>query len=299
MKEDIRHLVRLQSIEFEIRDLERKQREAPVRIEELENAFQERLEEIGGERLRHESLVAERRELCEEREALTKRLETAQQKLMQVSNQREYSAVLNEIDTTKSRFAEIEQAIASRDAEIEELSGPASEADERIGAEQQKVDAEKRTLEGELAAVSSRLQELTAQSQEIKSSTSDEFLLRFSRIFDARDGIAVAAIESGACGACHLRLRPQVISLCRRGEELVFCENCGRILYLDETPSTPAPAEAAPADSQEADAVQHEAEAVQHEADAVQEDSPGSPDAPEATGPHEAETSSGRPAAEA
>ena len=130
MKEDIRHLVRLQSIEFEIRDLQRKQREAPERIAELEQAFQERLEEIGGERLRHESLVEERRKLCEEREALNQRVETAQKKLMQVSNQREYSAVLNEIDTTKARFSEIERAIGSHDSEIEELAGLSDPAHE-------------------------------------------------------------------------------------------------------------------------------------------------------------------------
>jgi len=273
LKEDIRHLVRLQSIEFEIRDLERKQREAPGRIEQLEEAFQARLEEIGGERLRHESLVEERRKLCEERDSLTKRLETAQQKLMQVSNQREYSAVLNEIDTTKARFGEIEQAIGSRDSEIDELAGPASEADERIGSEQEKLDAEKGKLEAELAIVSSRLAELTAQSQEIKGSTSQEFLVRFSRIFEARDGIAVAPIDNGACGACHLRLRPQVISLCRRGEELVFCENCGRILFVEDAPRVPAPAEASAP--------------------------PPGEEAADRGDPQGAETSPGRPAAEA
>jgi len=58
---------------------------------------------------------------------------------------------------------------------------------------------------------------------------------RFDTIFNARGGVAVARIIANACGACHVRLRPQIINLVKRGEDLSYCESCRRILYFAET----------------------------------------------------------------
>ena len=57
-----------------------------------------------------------------------------------------------------------------------------------------------------------------------------------------RDGVAVAEARNGACMACFMALRPQAMAQVRRGEEIVTCDNCNRILYY--APSDPAPANA-------------------------------------------------------
>jgi len=46
-----------------------------------------------------------------------------------------------------------------------------------------------------------------------------------------RDGIAVAEARNGACTACFMALRPQVMADVRRGNEVITCDNCNRILY--------------------------------------------------------------------
>jgi predicted nucleic acid-binding Zn-ribbon protein len=53
-----------------------------------------------------------------------------------------------------------------------------------------------------------------------------------------RDGIAVAEARNGSCTACFMALRPQVMAEVRRGDEVIICDNCNRILYY-------VPAEAA------------------------------------------------------
>ena len=57
-----------------------------------------------------------------------------------------------------------------------------------------------------------------------------------------RDGVAVAEARNRSCTACFMALRPQMMAEIRRGEEVITCDNCGRILYV------------APADSVKADA---------------------------------------------
>ena len=47
-----------------------------------------------------------------------------------------------------------------------------------------------------------------------------------------RDGIAVAEARNGSCTACFMSLRPQVMAEVRRGEDIITCDNCNRILYF-------------------------------------------------------------------
>ena len=59
-----------------------------------------------------------------------------------------------------------------------------------------------------------------------------------------RDGVAVAEARNRSCTACFMSLRPQVMSEIRRGEEVLTCDNCGRILYFVPTDSVKADAAA-------------------------------------------------------
>jgi hypothetical protein len=48
-----------------------------------------------------------------------------------------------------------------------------------------------------------------------------------------RDGVAVAEARNGACTACFMALRPQIMADVRRGNEVITCDNCNRILYYE------------------------------------------------------------------
>jgi hypothetical protein len=242
LRDQIRRLVRLQAIGFEIRDAEAAHAAGPVRIAALEEEFRRNMEEIGAARLRHEDLVLERQRLHEERESLQKKLEAGHQKLMQVSNQREYSAVLNEIDANRSSLATTEEGISRCDEEIEQLSAPAAEADERIEAARGEVERLIDEVRREQETLAERIAALHRQRDEIVAELPPALARRFEQISRARDGIALAAIDAGACGACHVRLRPQVISLARRSADIVLCDSCRRILYVP--PEEPAQGEA-------------------------------------------------------
>jgi predicted nucleic acid-binding Zn-ribbon protein len=54
-----------------------------------------------------------------------------------------------------------------------------------------------------------------------------------------RDGVAVAEARNGACTACFMALRPQMMAEVRRGIEIITCDNCNRILYYAAPDSAP------------------------------------------------------------
>jgi predicted nucleic acid-binding Zn-ribbon protein len=54
----------------------------------------------------------------------------------------------------------------------------------------------------------------------------------FHRIFKQRGNVAVARVVSDSCSACRTRIRPALFQQLKRGD-LVHCEGCHRILYLE------------------------------------------------------------------
>jgi predicted nucleic acid-binding Zn-ribbon protein len=64
-----------------------------------------------------------------------------------------------------------------------------------------------------------------------------------------RDGVAVAEARNNSCTACFMSLRPQVMAEIRRGEDVITCDNCNRILYYVQAETAQkeaSPAAAAP-----------------------------------------------------
>ncbi len=247
MNENLARLVRLQEVEFEIQALERKRDdELPSRSAEIEGSFEQTVAEIGADRLRHEELVGLRKELLARKAELEERLQRSNERLAHVTNQREYSAALNEIDHTRTELQGVERQLAEYEEEIERLAGPAAEADERIAAERQKMDAALAEVAREREEVAARLESLGRARDEIVRELPPAWFRRFERIKQARGGVAIARIVAAgggqACGECHVRLRPQLVALARRGQDLVFCESCKRILFwLPEQPAAPGP----------------------------------------------------------
>jgi hypothetical protein len=89
--------------------------------------------------------------------------------------------------------------------------------------------------------------DLDAKRAERQAAMGAGLLRRYERIREARGGFPLARIipaPSGnevACSECHITIRPQIVVEVHRQEDLVSCESCGRILYLETQPSSVTP----------------------------------------------------------
>jgi hypothetical protein len=79
----------------------------------------------------------------------------------------------------------------------------------------------------------------------------------------ARGKKGVTAVRGENCSSCHIRVPIGAIMTLRRGEDIQLCENCGRYLFLPETPKVePAPATAAPKRAKKPRATKHKLHSV-------------------------------------
>lgn len=167
---------------------------------------------------------------------LDEQLKKYQQQLQSVKTSREYSALLNEIDGIKREVRTREDELLSLD---ETMAGSSSELDRReeeFPAEEAGYEEQMKEWRAEQAVLDSEIARANERAKSLRSELEPRLLKTFERIRHKRAGVAVARVDmvgpqTAACSACHVRLRPQLLSDLRLSKDTVFCESCKRILY--------------------------------------------------------------------
>ena len=188
--------------------------------------------------------AAERRTAEAEAGDLREKVKHFQEQIALVRNQREYGALLHEIDTAKQQTSDFEekaleamerQEAASKRLEEEQESFKA--LDERYAVELEKWETEK----PDVAQKATKLRDRVAV---LKEQVPRGRLALFERILIHRGGSALAPIREADrggkspkiyhCGACNYRVRPQIVVAIQAEGSIETCDSCKRILYLTE-----------------------------------------------------------------
>ncbi len=223
-------LIDLRRIDEKLLALERERGDLPSKVEMLE-----RETEAAGEQLRqkNEILAAHRSETT----ALERTIEEAAQclekykkQLFQVKTNKEYDAISNEIDAAQEvkfnaefRREELKELIEAAEAEVVRLT-------ERYNDLERQLAECRNELEARKAMTKEREDELLKQRDDLVAHIPKPILNSYERIRQARNGVAVAFLRSGACSECSTRIPPQRGMEIRMMNRLHLCEVCGRIL---------------------------------------------------------------------
>src|SRR5262249_11215718 len=118
----------------------------------------------------------------------------------------------------------------------EGVEGVDKELEERA-EEINTIDAKRETalseFDSQLAAEKAEFESETARRAEAFATLPGRLAETYNRLAQrSRDGLAVGEVVGGACSACYMSLRPQVQVEVRKGDEIITCENCARILYV-------------------------------------------------------------------
>lgn len=174
------------------------------------------------------------------------KLKHFQEQVSRVKTQKEYSAILHEIDTVKQQSREFEEQALTAMGTQEELESQLAElraAFEDLDAQYARA-AEK--WEEERPGVAQQAETLRAHVAELREALPPPSLMLFDRIRERTNNAPLAEIISleGAgrtpnmwhCGACHYNVRPQSVVDVRNNGSVLLCDSCKRILYIAETP---------------------------------------------------------------
>lgn len=228
---EIGELIALQELDRRVVALEGAARAIPPFVQELESRVQGARNAREAARDAHAQLEKARRLKEGELKQVEEQTKEKQARLYEIRKNEEYSAVLKEIELLKAKRSALEEEILHLFDGIEE-AGRTVAAREAELRERETDFARLRTAkEAELDRLQQEIGEFTRRRAGQARRIETGLLQSYTRLVKSRGGLAVVPVKDGSCSGCFVALTPQAQNEVRKGEVLVTCANCQRILY--------------------------------------------------------------------
>jgi predicted nucleic acid-binding Zn-ribbon protein len=226
----------LQTVYTALNEREKQMAVKPESFAAVDREYQSVNEEVTRLQQQLEVLTKERRrvdgELADQQELLKK----YQGQLMQVKNQQQYAAAWKEIDATRKHVKELEESVLKSMTEGEVFQKQLDERADGHAALQARHDKAHAEWQASLSDLRKESEQLRAKAAQIETTLPPALKAEFHKILRQRQGVSVSRVAGDTCSSCRTRVRPAVAQQLKRGE-LVHCEGCHRILYLERPKS--------------------------------------------------------------
>ncbi|MFQ5646051.1 MAG: zinc ribbon domain-containing protein [bacterium] len=238
MNEDLANLIGLQKLDDQIQALNKKKalQEAKIaQVEELAAFSMKEKEEVKAE---IEELQKNKR--AGELELKTKEENIARykQQLTSVKNNKEYTALLHEIEILEKELSAIEEKILGFITEGEKLEKLAKEKQAVWKAAKEKVKTEQDDLKKECEIVEKDYQELLKGRGKMELKITPKSLSLYHKLNKSLKGSVVVSGSNSTCNGCYMSITPHQFQLLKTGKQVLVCQYCQRILYWTPTPVT-------------------------------------------------------------
>jgi hypothetical protein len=234
MREEIKMLVQLQELDSTVQKLKLSKEKLVKDAAEVDQAAQAEKQTLTDKSTEAKSFrkALDKRELdLKEAEERIKNLEA---QLNTIKSNKEYAAFQHEILGLKADKSRIEDEILKMfdqsEQQQKEIKLLAAKADEAAAS----VAARRKAIETALQDADARIERVQKERAELSAKIPPSFRNPYERLLKRSDGRAMAACRNYVCSGCRMSLTTNTVSLLMGGDKLIFCQSCGRILYLAE-----------------------------------------------------------------
>jgi predicted nucleic acid-binding Zn-ribbon protein len=171
------------------------------------------------------------------------RLRKFQHQVPMVRNQREYAALLTEIDTAKAEIKRLEEAALDSLASAEQIGTDVGERQSAFAEIKARYDEQLGAWEARKPDVARRADELSAEADRLRGELPRPIVAQYQRIAGRYDGAALSPLRRADtpgtttvwfCSTCNYQIRPQVALEIRSRGTIVQCEGCKRFLFVED-----------------------------------------------------------------
>jgi predicted nucleic acid-binding Zn-ribbon protein len=240
MNPDLGNLIRLQSVDSELRRADADLARVPAEKAELEARLASARGALDGVKAGLEASQKNRRK----EEGALQDLEAKRSKykgqLMEVKTNKEYTAMLHEIEGVEREIRGREDQILAEMEKTEALAVDLKREEDAFKKEEARHREAVAALDGRARALQAQRERLAGERDAVAATVSPESLELFQRVAKLR-GVAVAQAADGRCQECHLMLRPQMYVDLKKNDAITQCPACNRILYYEAPVPVAAP----------------------------------------------------------
>jgi predicted nucleic acid-binding Zn-ribbon protein len=241
VKNQLEAVVELQQAMDELRDVEGILDGVPDWMQELHDEHSANADEIEQLEAILEEASQDHRSAETSIQDAESRYQKFQEQITQVRTQREYAALLKEIDTIKAEIQALEEKGLTAMERHEEVARDLEERRQAYSGTEEKYQEALSRWEEEKPTVAQRAESLRSEVARLERELNPRIGALFHRLLDTRKGEALAPIKKVTkvgggnpiwhCSACHYQIRPQAAVEIRTGRGVVQCDGCRRILF--------------------------------------------------------------------
>ena len=233
MHPDTHLVIQLQSLDQRAAALEKEVSALPKQIAAIEKALDGRLRKLEADKAALIGNQKERKKIEGDIQVHEQKISKLRDQMLGAKTNEQYRAFQHEIEFLEKEIRKCEDRILELMTESEGLDANVKKAEAALKEEKQVVEAEKAKARERTAVDQTQLDQIKTERGEAAAKLPQATLDAYTRISKKRNGVAVAEASGGRCSACQITLRPQYFQDLRRGDKLMFCESCGRILYYN------------------------------------------------------------------
>lgn len=231
MKEELRLLIDLQQIDTDIAKINLKKRDLPLQLAQLDESFGEFKKGVEAVAAKLEEANRRHKEMEDKLKKAVEGIRKTKERLNEVKTNKEYHAMLKEIEGIEKKNGEIEETVIVLLDEIDAQRVALKAKEQELAQEQKQYEGKRKVLEGQIASLDSELQDRAGKGEAIRTKIPPALMKKYETIKAISNGVAVVSVWKEVCNGCHMNIPPQMYNELLTSEELFMCPQCNRIIY--------------------------------------------------------------------
>lgn len=158
-----------------------------------------------------------------------------EQQMDMVKTQREYEALDKEIKTSGEKEQDMRRLVQKEEKNCEEMVQALEREENMIKDQEEEIKTEQARIKHEIKEKTKVLKSLEKDETKVTPGLDEEILFKFERIIRSKSGLGIVPIRNSICTGCHMILTSQFSNDVRNSDNIMFCPNCSRILFFQES----------------------------------------------------------------
>lgn len=231
LNEQLRLLIELQKLDRRIISHGKTIKAIPQKISSMDAPIQEAEKGVTQAKSRYESLEKNKREKELSVEAIKDKIQKAKARTSDIKDNKAYQAHLKEIENLEKSITDMDDDILALMEQMEPLASELKAADAALAAQKQRAQELRKKLDAEAAEAQKELDSIQAERGQYTDPVDEKNYTLYMDLLTSLGGQAVVDVDDEICGGCFMNIMPQLYVEVQKGQKIIQCPQCRRILY--------------------------------------------------------------------
>jgi len=235
MEEQLSLLIQLQEIDSKIRTQNEQKNRLPETLAVLERRRVALNDNVDKVKEALQTAQKNKRDRDKDLEDGVQKVDKLKTRSSEIKNNKEYQALLKEIEAAEQENKAIEDSILGLMEKIDLAAGQITAAEERAKQEAAEIAAEQMQHEAAFKKLEEELKIIVEGRQKAIAGVPKPLLAQYQKLLVTKAGIAIVEARGESCSGCYMSIPPQVYVNVKKNASIITCPNCNRILYFKES----------------------------------------------------------------